>query len=48
MEQKGNRDRVSRRSLAASSEALGLLVVAILLVLLLVIRWGGDIAWSAR
>ncbi len=46
-----NEDRDRRgghSSRAASTETLGLIVVAVILALILLLRWGGDITWSAR
>jgi hypothetical protein len=42
------RGRRTLRSQAASVETLGMIVVAVILGLILLLRWGGDITWSAR
>jgi hypothetical protein len=48
MENQDHERRARRRSQAASVETLGLIVVAVILALILLLRWGGDIPWSAR
>jgi hypothetical protein len=43
-----SKDPHQRLRRVASMETLGLLVVAVILVLVLLWRWAGDITWGAR
>jgi hypothetical protein len=46
-----NEDRdqhTQNRTRAAFLETVGLIFLAVMLALILLLRWGGDITWSAR
>ncbi|MGE0407057.1 MAG: hypothetical protein AB7O65_12235 [Candidatus Korobacteraceae bacterium] len=47
-EKLSDEERAKRSSRAASIETVGLLVIAVLLAMMLLLRWGGNITWSAR
>jgi hypothetical protein len=36
------------RTRALRSETIGLIVIAVILAIMILVRWGGIIAWSAR
>jgi hypothetical protein len=36
------------KSRVVSAEAIGLIVIAVMLAIMILARWGGIIAWSAR
>jgi hypothetical protein len=43
-----HRDRSAQRRRAASVEVVGLIVLVVILAVMQMLRWGGDISWSAR